>query len=195
MAGRELKDMTLEELWQLFPIELAEHSPEWEAWFADEALRLRRVLAEWNPEVSHVGSTAISGIMAKPIVDLLVEVGPDCALAGVSAAIEGAGYTLMSASECRMSFNKGYTPEGYARRVFHLHLRRRGDNDEIAFRDYLRTHGEAAREYEALKLSLLPRFRNDRDGYTAAKTDFVGRIMVLTRRANQRGSQTAHGNK
>lgn len=195
MSGRELKDMTLEELWQLFPIELAEHSPEWEAWAEEEAERLRQVLAEWNPAVSHVGSTAIEGIMAKPIVDLLVEVGRDCALGVVGAAIEGAGYTLMSASARRMSFNKGYTPEGYAGRVFHLHLRRRGDNDEIAFRDYLRSHGEAAREYEALKLSLLPRYRNDRDGYTAAKTEFVGRIMALAGKGKQQDARKAGGNE
>lgn len=195
MGGRELKEMTLEELWELFPIELVGHSPEWAAWAAEEASALERVLRVWAPVVSHVGSTAIGGIMAKPIVDLLVEVGAEQNFADVGAAIEAAGYTLMSESPGRMSFNKGYTPQGYAERVFHLHLRHRGDNDEIAFRDFLRAHADAAREYEALKLSLLPRYRNDRDGYTAAKTEFVGRIMALTRRTNQQGSQTAHGNE
>ena len=58
----------------------------------------------------------------------------------------------MSSSERRMSFNKGYTPEGYAERVFHIHVHAVGDNDEILFRDYLRDHPAVAREYEALNV-------------------------------------------
>ena len=87
----------------------------------------------------------------------------------------------MSASDSRMSFNKGYTPDGYAEKVFHIHLRYSGDNDEIYFRDYLRSHHELAREYETLKQSLLPRYRHDRDGYTEAKTEFVRRITALAK--------------
>lgn len=56
-----------------------------------------------------------------------------------------------------------------------------GDNDEIFFRDYLKSHPQVAKDYESLKLSLLPRFRNNRDGYTAAKTDFVRTITTLAR--------------
>ena len=81
----------------------------------------------------------------------------------------------MSASGSRMSFNKGYTPEGFADRVFHLHLRREGDNDEILFRDYLNAHPNIAHEYELLKIELQKRFKHDRDGYTNAKTDFITR--------------------
>lgn len=79
----------------------------------------------------------------------------------------------MSVSETRMSFNKGYTLAGYADRVFHIHFHRTGDNDEILFRDYLKAHPEVAKQYEILKLSLLPKYKNDRDGYTQAKSEFV----------------------
>ena len=88
----------------------------------------------------------------------------------------------MSASDKRMSFNKGYTPEGYAERVFHIHFHLTGDNDEIRFRDYLIAHPDIAKEYEGLKLSLLPRFKHNRDAYTEAKTDFVRRICGLARK-------------
>ena len=77
----------------------------------------------------------------------------------------------MSVSDSRMSFNKGYTPAGYADKVFHVHFH--GDNDEIRFRDYLIAHPEVAKEYEILKLSLLPKYKNDRDGCTEAKSGFV----------------------
>lgn len=83
------------------------------------------------------------------------------------------GWLCMSEEPHRISLNKGYTSEGYAERVFHLHLRRFGDCDELYFRDYLNAHSEIAKEYEALKRSLWKQFEHDRDGYTAAKTDFV----------------------
>lgn len=83
----------------------------------------------------------------------------------------------MSANESRMSFNKGYTLSGYADRVFHVHIHAMGDNAEIHFRDYLIQHPDAARQYEDLKLSLLAKFKHNRDGYTMAKSEFIGRII------------------
>ena len=76
-----------------------------------------------------------------------------------------------------MSFNKGYTPAGYADKVFHIHIHAIGDNDEIYFRDFLRRNPIVAKEYEALKINLLSQYRNNRDGYTEAKTDFITKIM------------------
>ncbi len=85
----------------------------------------------------------------------------------------------MSVSENRMSFNKGYTPEGYAEKVFHIHFHRMGDNHEIQFRDYLLCHDEIAKEYEALKVGLMARYGKNRDAYTAAKSEFVKRVVLL----------------
>lgn len=95
--------------------------------------------------------------------------------------MESAGYICMSVTDTRMTFNKGYTPRGYAEKVFHIHIHVIADNDEIYFRDYLLTHTDVAREYETLKLGLLPKYRNNRDGYTEAKTDFVKRITDLAK--------------
>ena len=60
----------------------------------------------------------------------------------------------MSESEGRVSLNAGYTPEGFADKVYHIHLRYQGDHDELYFRDYLRDHPQIAKDYEALKLAL-----------------------------------------
>ena len=174
-----LKSMTLKELWELFPIILMPHNPEWKVWAADEIKSLSELLAAFTPIINHIGSTAISGIMAKPIVDILVEISPDCGWKIVKETLEKAGYICMSELKGRMSFNKGYTPAGYAERVFHIHIHAPGDNDEIRFRDYLIENPSVAKEYEALKLSLLPKYRNDRDGYTEAKSDFINMVMML----------------
>lgn len=108
-----------------------------------------------------------------PIVDILVELEPTADLNGVKELLFKKGYRIMSEEPHRASFNKGYTEEGYVEKIFHLHLRFLGDNDEINFRDYLRDHWEVAQSYEKLKLGLHYRYKHNRDAYTKAKTDVI----------------------
>ena len=123
--------------------------------------------------ISHIGSTAIPSIWAKPIVDILVEVPKESMLVDYKDLIVSNGYLCMSQSENGLSFNKGYTENGFAERVFHLHLRYAGDNNELYFRDYLIEHPDVAKEYEELKLRLWKKYEHNRDAYTNAKTEFV----------------------
>ncbi len=172
-----LKNMTLEELWQLFPIVLVPHNPQWSNWAREEIAFLSALLSGYNPTINHIGSTAVPDICAKPIIDIIVEVSADIDWLSIKPIMECSGYICMSESEGRVSFNKGYTPDGYAEKVFHIHFHKTGDNDEIFFRDYLIAHPEVAKEYERLKLSLLPKYKNNRDGYTDAKSEFVLQII------------------
>lgn len=174
--------MTLEELWQLFPVELKPHDPRWKDMAADEMSFLKGLLAAYNPIINHIGSTSIPGIMAKPIIDILIEMPGAYDRGALKNLMEHAGYICMNRSETRMSFNKGYTPQGYAGRVFHIHFHPAGDRYEIIFRDYLISHPAIAKEYEALKQSLLPALKHDRDGYTAAKTDFINHVLAAARK-------------
>ena len=168
---KSLSDMTIQELWELFPIQLTEHKEYWDDWYQEEQEFLSSFLPK-NVCIYHIGSTSINEIWAKPIVDILAE-----ASIGDHQTIKELllknGYICMASNKNRMDFNKGYTPDGFAERVFHLHLRDLGDHDELYFRDYLNEHSEIAREYEKLKLSLWKPFEHDRDGYTEQKTDFV----------------------
>lgn len=180
--SKKLSEMTLEELWQLFPIILMQPDPRWAKWYAEEEALLRSVLpAEFTAGIHHIGSTSIPGIWAKPIVDILVEAVPGAVLSRADEAFVRAGYRCMSRSDSRRSYNKGYTEEGFAEKVFHLHLVHAGEQPEILFRDYLRVHPEDAKAYEALKLSLWKPFEHDRDGYTNAKTDLVQQILAKAR--------------
>ncbi|RSI10025.1 GrpB family protein [Streptococcus sanguinis] len=169
-----LEEMSLEELWQLFPISLIEHQDEWKDWYAEERLRLLSFLpANQLVRISHIGSTSIETIWAKPIVDILLEIPKETDMAVMRDLLLQNGYLLMSESQGRMSFNKGYTPSGFAERVFHLHLRYEGDHDELYFRDYLQEHPAVAKDYEKLKLSLWKQYEHNRDAYTEAKTEFI----------------------
>lgn len=181
MSQRNLKYMTLAELWELFPISLTIYNPDWSEWADEEILVLSTLLRDYTPIINHIGSTTIPSIQAKPIIDILVEIAPDNDWQRVRETMGKSGYICMSVSDTRMSFNKGYTPKGYADKVFHIHFHRTEDNDEIIFRDYLIDHPEAAKQYERLKLSLLPEFRHDRDGYTDAKSGFVNNVVGLAK--------------
>lgn len=170
--GKKLSEMTLEELWQLFPIFLTEHKECWNEWFSEEEILLSNVLPK-TERISHIGSTAISSIWAKPIIDILVEVPKESNLLEYKNVIVSNGYICMSQGADKISFNKGYTENGFAERVFHLHLKYAGDNNELYFRDYLNDFPEIAKEYEALKLSLWKEHEHNRDAYTNAKSEFV----------------------
>lgn len=181
--AKRLEDMTLEELWELFPIIISPHNPDWSLWAEEEINGLSAILSDYALNISHIGSTAIPSIMAKPIIDILVEIADGIDMEAVKSLMADHMYICMAESDNRLSFNKGYTTEGYAERVFHVHIHRAGDNDEIRFRDYLISHPDAAKEYENLKVRLLHKYRHDRDGYTAAKTPFIKRILSARKNA------------
>lgn len=170
--SRKFSEMSLEELWQLFPIFLTEHQEVWKDWYEEEKAVLREGLP-FAVRISHIGSTAVRHIWAKPIIDILVEIPKTYQIQAVKDILTKNGYLCMSQSAERISFNKGYTETGFAERVYHLHVRYAGDNAELYFRDYLSEHTEAARQYEQMKLALWKRFEHDRDGYTDGKTEFV----------------------
>ena len=178
--SKKLSEMTIEELWQLFPIILTEHKNCWEKYYAEEAVELKKLLPIAT-RINHIGSTAVKGIWAKPIVDILVEVDKAVNLSEVSEILQENGWIKMSENNRRISFNKGYTESGFAEKVFHLHLRYVGDNDEIYFREYLIAHPEVAKDYESLKLGLWKKFEHDRDGYTAAKGEFIKKYTALAK--------------
>lgn len=176
--------MTLEELWLLFPITLTKHKVCWEKYYAEQAAELKKLLPS-GAQINHIGSTAVKGIWAKPIIDILVEINKTFNLSEISAVLQDNGWIKMSETERRMSFNRGYTESGFAEKVYHLHLRYVGDNDEVYFRDYLIAHPEIAKEYETLKLELWKKFEHDRDSYTEAKSEFVKKYTALANRGNK----------
>lgn len=158
------------------PIVLAPHTPRFKQLFEEERLRVALALGKLPASIEHVGSTAIPGISAKPIVDILVGMRKE----PLSAAIEplvGIGYEHVpdAGEEGRLFFKRGVP------RAYHLHVvlfdgetwRR-----HIIFRDWLNLHPDLAKEYEALKVDLAARFENDREAYTRGKTAFVERALA-----------------
>ena len=176
MTDKELSEMTLEELWELFPIYLVQHDDKWIDSYREIEATITDLLANYHVErISHIGSTAIHGIWAKNIVDVLIEISENADMEEAARTMERNGFIRMSADTKRISLNKGYTKDGFADKVYHIHLRYVGDNDELYFRDYLNESPDVAKEYETLKLKLWKKFEHNRDAYTDAKTDFIHR--------------------
>lgn len=166
--------MSLDELWCLFPLALVEPKSDWVYWYSEMKTILKDLLHDVSGlRVHHIGSTALTDIKAKNIVDILIEVDPSEPLDQIARTLEQHGFICMSAKPSRISLNYGYTPQGYADKVYHIHLRYRGDNDELYFRDYLTDHPDIAHQYETLKINLCKQCVLDRDAYTAGKTAFI----------------------
>jgi len=181
--GKELSEMTLEELWDLFPIYLVQHDDQWNEYYNEIESKITDLLAGYPVKrISHIGSTAVQGIWAKNIIDVMVEIPVNVDMEAVACIFERNGFIRMSTETNRISLNMGYTKEGFADKVYHIHLRYTGDNDELYFRDYLNEHPRIAKEYEALKLELWKKYEHNRDAYTDAKKDFIRRWTAEARR-------------
>ena len=146
--------------------------------FEAEAERLRAVLdAGEIVGIEHFGSTAIPGLAAKPIIDILIAVRSLArAKATMVEPIRSLGYVYWDENPKpdRMFFVKGMPPYG-ERRTHHAHITEpRGEmwRRRLPFRDYLRAHPDEARRYETLKYELMARYP-DRDEYTDAKTEYI----------------------
>lgn len=183
--GKRLEEMSNEELWRLFPIIISPHNPLWRENYLREKEWIEKAIGRDNiVRIHHYGSTAIPGLLAKPTIDILLEVKDNTDLDKLTANLQGAGYIYSPQPDNPppgMMFLKGYTPEGFKGEVYHLHVRYAGDWDELYFRDYLLAHPKAAQEYGQLKLELKRKFEYDRDGYTMAKTEFIKKITQMAK--------------
>ncbi len=184
--GKDLSEMTLEELWELFPIILRKHSPEYKEWYLKEKEKIKKVVGVNKiKRINHIGSSAVEGLIAKPTVDILLEIDCTTDIDNLKLRLENAGWGLMAFEKepnLKMSLNKGYTPDGFADKVFHLHVRFLGDWDELYFRDYLIINKKVAKKYGDLKQKLKKQYEHDRDGYTEAKTEFVKKWTMQARK-------------
>lgn len=183
---RSLDEMTDEELWQLFPIVLSEYQPIWkECYLAEKKVIIQAIGTHKIVRIHHIGSTAVPGLLAKPTIDILVEIEDAADTSSLISAMQECGYRYLKQPENpppHMMFIKGYAPEGFAGQAYHVHVRYQGDWDEIRFRDYLITHPDTAREYGKLKKNLKDLHEHNRDAYTAAKTEFIRRVCELSRK-------------
>ena len=176
---------------RIYPNILSEYNPAWPEWYAEEKTNLERLIGADNiARISHFGSTSVPGLTAKPTVDILLEIKEDTDIEELIAVLPSPEHICLRREGNSLSEHdlvmilKGYLSDGFAEKVYHIHVRYSGDYDELYFRDYLITHPEAAAEYAMLKRGLLGNYEHDRDGYTNAKGGFIKKITEKARGEN-----------
>lgn len=160
------------------PIRVVAYKPEWPVRFERERNLLEHAIGPWIVgDIHHVGSTAVPGLDAKPIIDILVGV-EDLATSRVCfEPLAELGYLYAPYRPEEMHWFCKPDPSD---RTHHLHLAPTDSpryRDELAFRDHLRSNPEKARAYAELKQRLAAGFEHDREGYTDAKADFVRQAL------------------
>lgn len=175
-----LETLSLEELWELFPITFTDYNERFKDCYLKEENILKSLIGNYIKRISHIGSTSIKNIKTKPIIDILIEIDLDNKNIMKEILLNN-NYILMSENPDKISLNKGYTIGGYEEDVFHLHIKKYGDCDELYFRDYLNDNFKKAKEYEKLKLELYEKYKPNRDLYTEGKKEFVTKIVNLAK--------------
>jgi GrpB-like predicted nucleotidyltransferase (UPF0157 family) len=164
----------------LDPVVIVDYSASWQETFEEWRDRLREALGTTARRIEHIGSTAVPGLAAKPVVDVQVSV-PDVAdEPSYLPQIEALGLPL----RVREPDHRYFRAPG-ERRVVQVHVCRAGgawERDHLLFRDFLRAHPDTAAAYARLKAELARRFRNDRLGYTEGKSSFILTVLDGARR-------------
>ncbi len=160
------------------PIRIVPYDAEWPARFENERTELEAAIGPWIAGgIHHVGSTAVPGLDAKPIIDILVGVEDLESSRACFGPLGELDYLYAPYLSDEMHW---FCKPHPSRRTHHLHLVPHESarfRDELAFRDHLRSHPDTAAEYAALKRNLATRFENDREAYADAKTDFITRVL------------------
>jgi len=164
-------------------VNIVDYDPQWPLLFQEEKRIVLEATGNKVLAVEHIGSTAVPGLGAKPIIDMMAGVRGAADADQCIALLRRIGYTSFTLEPEReravghyYCCGKGPHSIGY-----HLHLLRFKSREwqrHLLFRDYLRTHPEIAQQYYKLKKELATQYRSDRDGYTEAKTSFIESVIA-----------------
>ena len=161
------------------PILVVPYDLSWPDKFESEKEVLGRILAPWMAgPIEHIGSTAVPGLAAKPVIDIMIAVeNLDVSFPAIAAAVT-AGYNYWPYKADVMHW---FCKPSDAYRTHHLHLVPYGSSlwhARLGFRNALRADSKLAEEYAQLKYRLADQYKDDREAYTESKTSFVQRVLM-----------------
>lgn len=163
-------------------VRLAAHAPAWSALFAQEARRIAAALGPLVHAVQHVGSTAVPGLQAKPIIDIAIGVGSGQDVALAVPRLEAIGYRDLGTRSAQIG--RLLERVGLRGRTHCIHLLETANphyGDYLLVRDHLRSNVAARAEYQIVKRVLAAEHAHDRRGYTAAKNAVVLQLIAQAR--------------
>jgi GrpB-like predicted nucleotidyltransferase (UPF0157 family) len=161
------------------PVIVVPYDSDWPRRFDQEGVVLRAVFAGSEAAIEHIGSTAVPGLGAKPVIDIMVGLSHLAEAEDRIAALEVAGYEYVQKHETQFPERRYFRKPRLGPSAYHLHCVVKGSDfwvRQLAFRDYLRAHPESAAAYYELKRELAVRF--SKEEYTEAKSPFIEGILV-----------------
>ncbi|MBI1884852.1 MAG: GrpB family protein [Chloroflexi bacterium] len=164
------------------PVVVVPYDPRWPRRYEEERARILGVLAHVRIDVEHVGSTAVPGLGAKPVVDILIGLRELADGERWVKPLEGLGYEYKG--ELGIPGRLYFRRLVRRRRAYQVHMVEKGSafwERHLLFRNYLRDHPARARKYYELKVRLAEQYGTDREGYTEAKTDFIRSVEAEAR--------------
>jgi GrpB-like predicted nucleotidyltransferase (UPF0157 family) len=164
------------------------YDPSWPAQFADERQRLEAAIGPHIDSIEHIGSTAVPGLGAKPVIDMLVGLRSLDDAASCIAPVVSLGYVYVPEFEAELPERRFFRRDINGQRSHHIHMVEVGSDfwvEHLRFRDYLCQHPQAVADYEALKLRLAAEFVDDVNAYASAKTEFVRGILAAAEAAER----------
>lgn len=168
------------------PVQLVAYDVSWPARFESERVILARVLAPWLAgSIEHVGSTAVPGLAAKPVIDIMAGVDTLSASLAAIPSLAQLGYLY---APYKTEVMHWFCKPSRSFRTHHLHLVPLHSHlwtERLTFRDHLRRHPRTAAEYAELKQRLATQYEFDREAYTDAKGPFVQRVLDRARVAER----------
>ena len=178
-------------------VTIVEYHPGWREMFEDERRILQKALGEIPARIEHIGSTAVAGLAAKPIIDLMVGLKDFSIADNVVPKIEAVGYEYIRKYEDVMPFRRFFIKGQDGIRTHQIHMVGTGGEfweRHILFRDYLRQNPCVAEQYASLKKELAAREWEDVNEYADAKTEFIKGIENKAKvKLDAKGRQPATG--
>ncbi|MFB1049404.1 GrpB family protein [Paraliobacillus sp. JSM ZJ581] len=159
-------------------VNLSEYDPNWPLQFENEKNRINEAIGNEIIGIEHIGSTSIKGLGSKPIIDIMVGVNNLNDVEALVNALNKIDFEFVPKPE--ITDRKFFRSRISGRSTYHLHICEFNNvewNEKLLFRDYLRSHPEASKEYYSLKKELATKYHFDRSTYTKAKRPFIKNII------------------
>jgi GrpB-like predicted nucleotidyltransferase (UPF0157 family) len=181
--ARSLREALLE------PIRLYAHDPRWLELFERERQRIESALPGRFVSIRHIGSTAVSGLIAKPIIDMILGLGDFRDIEQALKDLQSIGYTYDQNARAQSADRRWLLRHKDGRRTHHLHVVELGSrawHDRVEFCERLKRDPALRARYQELKIVMLTQAGDDRESYTAAKEPFIRNALSTTAPSQRR---------
>ena len=158
-------------------VKVEKYNPEWNIIFLEEKENLTKIFGDVALKIEHVGSTAIDGLSSKPIVDILVVVRNLSDFENLRKNFETDPYSIKEDSEPYEILITKELEDNQTHSIHVMEVSNKKCLEMILFRDYIKTHKEVLKEYEALKKDLAKKYPNNWDTYTKSKDWFIKKVI------------------